>query len=169
MTDRSIKKKTPDKKSVLLHKYTDTYGGKLFHFSEKSFEKVGVVFYCLCIYYTAFFKKPCFWHDKRKIESMTKTYLLLFLSSRLFNTHFFRKSHFFRYRRKIAPVTKRKDAQMNERHTVKTRSGNGSTKKSCDIWIVLSDGGFRKRGFFSSCVLITVIKLLEKRSDIYPI
>ena len=33
-------------------------------------------FFCLCMYYTAFFKKLCFLHDKRKIESMTKTYLL---------------------------------------------------------------------------------------------
>ena len=61
MTKSAHKEKTPDKKSVFLHKYTDTYCGKLFHFSEKSFEKVGVVFFLsLHILYRIFQKTVFF-------------------------------------------------------------------------------------------------------------
>lgn len=63
-------------------------------------------FLSLHILYRIFQKNRVFLHDRRKIESMTKTYLLF--SSRLFNTHFFKKSYFFRYRQKTTPVTKEK-------------------------------------------------------------
>ena len=63
---------------------------------------------------------------------MTKAYLLIFFSSRLFNTHFFRKSYFFRYRQKNEPVTKGKRCPMNER---------------------LNSGSFFERTAFSSIIV----------------